>query len=259
MNNEFTSENISRNNYDINPIGPRLRNAREALRLTVADIARQLRLKSECIEALEDDQYEQMPGATFAKGYLRAYAKIVNLSGDELIADFDRLKLMPTQPSLILPVEKRTFLLKQKPIRLAALTGIGLLLLIAIWWNLSSDKENTPALHTQSSAVLPQATPTAQPAVQPAQNNTAPNQALPQSAEKQANAQPAKPLENTSADAAKAPGAATTESSTAATLETQSSAGADENATANDETDAPKKSAKKSRRARVIEADPFDD
>src|SRR5471030_32627 len=116
MNTEPFSEN-SEPSGKINPIGPRLRYAREGLRLTVTDIARQLRLTTERIESLESDNYENMPGTTFIKGYLRAYARLLNLPADEIIADFVSLNPMSETKSFILSSTKSHTSLGDKSIR----------------------------------------------------------------------------------------------------------------------------------------------
>ncbi|MCW8919603.1 MAG: DUF4115 domain-containing protein [Gammaproteobacteria bacterium] len=65
--------------------GRHLREAREARHLTVAQVAAQLRLQSRIIEALEHDDYHNLPGSTFVQGYLRSYARLLGLAEDHLV------------------------------------------------------------------------------------------------------------------------------------------------------------------------------
>ncbi len=144
----MSNESFSQGNQykELSQIGSRLRNAREELCLTVTDVSRQLRLTEERIESLENDDYQTMPGITFVKGYLRAYAHLVNLPADELIADFDRLKPMPEIKSFIVSSRsrKQPILKSNKSMRwIIYLIGIGLLVLAATWW--SSVISNDPA------------------------------------------------------------------------------------------------------------------
>lgn len=69
-------------------LGWRLRFAREALKLEVDDIAAELHLSSRTITAIEEDDYSSIP-PIYACGYLRKYARIVKLSEDEIIAEFE--------------------------------------------------------------------------------------------------------------------------------------------------------------------------
>src|SRR5512134_1106083 len=62
----------------------RLSQAREAQNLTTADVARRLKLSVWQVEALESGQYEQLPGLTFVRGFIRNYARLLNLDPEEL-------------------------------------------------------------------------------------------------------------------------------------------------------------------------------
>ncbi|WP_424946202.1 helix-turn-helix domain-containing protein [Candidatus Spongiihabitans sp.] len=69
--------------------GEMLSSAREALRLSVEDVASNLNLGVDAIDALERNQYDRLPSCTFARGYLRAYARLLHLDADEVIAKVD--------------------------------------------------------------------------------------------------------------------------------------------------------------------------
>jgi len=88
MNNNFSVE--PQNNI-VTP-GQRLRQAREALGISQEDIARRLFLNKSIIKAIEEDNYDDIVAKTYARGYLRAYAQMLNLSEKEILAGFDQLK-----------------------------------------------------------------------------------------------------------------------------------------------------------------------
>ncbi len=73
--------------------GAALAAAREALNLSVAEVARQLKLSVSQIEALEAGAYEKLPGPVFVRGFIRNYARLLRLD-PEADAAFGR-----TQPS----------------------------------------------------------------------------------------------------------------------------------------------------------------
>ncbi len=73
--------------------GQRLREAREALKLSPDQVAHHLRLERKLILDIEADRYENFPRFTFIRGYLRSYAKLVDLPADELVQAFDGLSL----------------------------------------------------------------------------------------------------------------------------------------------------------------------
>jgi len=66
--------------------GKVLAEARERLGLSVAEAARQLRLSPRQIEALEADDHASLPGKTFLRGFLRNYARLLQLDPEPLLA-----------------------------------------------------------------------------------------------------------------------------------------------------------------------------
>jgi cytoskeleton protein RodZ len=66
--------------------GARLTAARRQLGLSIGDIARQLKLSVRQVEALERDDYASFAGPVFVRGFLRNYARLLNLDPDALIA-----------------------------------------------------------------------------------------------------------------------------------------------------------------------------
>ena len=70
-------------------IGLRLARARHRLRLSVDDLADQTRVRPHVIEAMEVDDFSACGGDVYARGHLRATARILGIDGDELVAVFD--------------------------------------------------------------------------------------------------------------------------------------------------------------------------
>lgn len=67
-------------------LGAGLRAAREAAGWTIDIVAQQLKLSPRQVMALEDGQYELLPGPTFVRGFLRNYARLLRLDPDEVMA-----------------------------------------------------------------------------------------------------------------------------------------------------------------------------
>lgn len=53
--------------------------------LSVVDVARSLRLSNRQIEAIEADDYERLPGITFIRGFIRNYAKLLQIDPEPLL------------------------------------------------------------------------------------------------------------------------------------------------------------------------------
>jgi cytoskeleton protein RodZ len=68
-----------------------LKTAREALKLSIADVSERLKLDVAKIEALEAGDVENVSTPVFVAGYLRAYARLLNLSAESVLADFSTL------------------------------------------------------------------------------------------------------------------------------------------------------------------------
>jgi transcriptional regulator with XRE-family HTH domain len=74
------------------PVALRLRAAREAMGLTVAEVAARTRITLRHVEALEAGDYAALPGRPYALGFARGYARAVGLDGTA-IADAVRVEL----------------------------------------------------------------------------------------------------------------------------------------------------------------------
>jgi len=66
-------------------IGQELAAAREARGLALADVAQQLKFAPRQLEALEQEHFELLPGATFARGMVRSYARLLKLDPEPLV------------------------------------------------------------------------------------------------------------------------------------------------------------------------------
>ena len=67
-----------------------LREARTRGGYSVADAAHVLRIQEHYLEALEEGRFDQIPGATYAIGFLRSYSGFLGLDPDEIIDAFKR-------------------------------------------------------------------------------------------------------------------------------------------------------------------------
>lgn len=85
------------------PAGARLRDARVAAGLSIDAVAQQLKLAPRQVMALEDDDYAQLPGRTFVRGFMRNYARLVRLDPEAVLASLPEAGAAPSldHPSLI--------------------------------------------------------------------------------------------------------------------------------------------------------------
>jgi cytoskeletal protein RodZ len=70
-------------------IGPALREARERRGLAFGDVEADTAIRTRYIRALEEEQFHVLPGPTYTKGFLRAYAEYLGLDGQLFIDEFN--------------------------------------------------------------------------------------------------------------------------------------------------------------------------
>lgn len=73
--------------------------ARNEIGLSVADVARSLRLSVRQIEAIEADDFDRLPGKTFLRGFVRNYAKLLNIDPEPLLEACQQTAIQPLTQS----------------------------------------------------------------------------------------------------------------------------------------------------------------
>lgn len=80
-------------------LGIWLRRARETRQQTLEDAEKALRIRKRYLQALEMSDYTALPGAIQARGFLRNYARYLNLPAEEALARYDaEIQGRPMQP-----------------------------------------------------------------------------------------------------------------------------------------------------------------
>ena len=120
----------------VNP-GDTLRQARESNGWTLAEVALKLNLTTTSLANLEAGAFDKLPGHTFARGYIRAYAKLLGVDQAVLVQEFDQFTGTDSQGSNVHGLGRI-----EEPVRVShtILRIVSLLLLIAVigggfvWW-----------------------------------------------------------------------------------------------------------------------------
>ncbi|NVZ60933.1 helix-turn-helix domain-containing protein [Pseudomonas gingeri] len=120
----------------VNP-GETLRQARESNGWTLAEVALKLNLTTTSLSNLEAGAFDKLPGHTFARGYIRAYAKLLGMDQTVLVQQFDQCTGTDSQGSNVHALGRI-----EEPVRVShtILRIVSLLLLIAVigggfvWW-----------------------------------------------------------------------------------------------------------------------------
>ena len=69
-------------------VGQHLRDLRVAKRMSVAEVSRATRVPIVSVERIEADRFDELPGEVFVRGFLRAYARAVDVPPDEVLARY---------------------------------------------------------------------------------------------------------------------------------------------------------------------------
>ena len=114
--------------------GEQLRTAREAAGISVHEISTHVRLDSRVIHALEADDYEALPAPTFVRGYLRGYARLLDLSPQPVLQAFEQRELSP--PSLVADISVKSQIRSGDfPFRIVTyVVVVALVVLVVLWW-----------------------------------------------------------------------------------------------------------------------------
>lgn len=159
---------------DLLGIGERLRNAREAKGLTLGLAETLTRIRASYLAALEEEQFDRLPGVVYAKGYLRTYALALGLDPDELMDAYPQAFNPPQEPIFsTLPTEIpiRPAVPPSPTRRIALYIGGGLVVIVVILAMIGYQQ-----LH-QLAQPVPKPLPTASPI--PAPSGPAPSPAPP--------------------------------------------------------------------------------
>ena len=70
--------------------GLRLRESREAARMSREEVAHHLHLDVQIIKSLEEDNYDKLPSPIYICGYLRSYARLLKLPETEIVAAYTK-------------------------------------------------------------------------------------------------------------------------------------------------------------------------
>ncbi len=115
-----------------NPIGYALRLERERSGLSLLEVSRISRVPLKSLEALEDGRFDDLPGDVFSRGFLRSYARVLQVEPTPLLEAFDHLRGPTVEAPL--PVVSPVDLQGRAPNRRfgVAIAFIVLLLLVTI-------------------------------------------------------------------------------------------------------------------------------
>ncbi len=79
-------------------IGETLREARMRARIDVSEIEAKTKIRAKYLRALENEEWDLLPGPTFVKTFLRTYAAALGLDGKAMVEEYRRSAEPPSEP-----------------------------------------------------------------------------------------------------------------------------------------------------------------
>ena len=161
-------ENIPENNSGqgnlpaATSLGNILREAREKLGLSVADVAGQIKFAPRQIEALEADDFKRLPEAAFLRGFVRSYAKILRLDAEPLLASMPQTKAAAAElipASVEVPFPNAHSVRQQNTIWLGAASLLAVIVAGFAFWHFKTPvkqaKEQSKVTQVETPVTLP--------------------------------------------------------------------------------------------------------
>ncbi len=72
-------------------LGKYLKNQRESKKISLREVAKNTRVREHVLKAIEEDQHQLLPPATYVKGFLLAYAKYLKLDPNDVLLRYERV------------------------------------------------------------------------------------------------------------------------------------------------------------------------
>lgn len=115
-------------------LGSELKSARTAAGLSVEELAARTRIRTALIKELENDNFINCGGDTYARGHIRAIARTLEINGDQLLLEFSETFSPEERPMMDLLVENSAARppREKKPISWKVLSGIAASIVVVV-------------------------------------------------------------------------------------------------------------------------------
>ena len=135
-------------------LGERLRSARKARALTLEQAASSIRLEASVLRALEDERYEVLGAAVFIRGHLKAYARLLGLSEESVLAAYRAADPNADAPAKVTRELEKPLTTTPGPVAIALAVFIAIVAMLLLYM-LSGGKESA-----RQSVPVPDSSPT---------------------------------------------------------------------------------------------------
>ncbi len=122
-------------------VGELMRLTRERLGHELQTVANQLRIRLSYLEAIEDARFRDLPGTTYAVGFVRSYADYLGLDGADIVRRFrEEAARIHGQTKLVFPALTAEGKLPRAAVLLVS--AVGLAVVYGVWYYISSRQQS---------------------------------------------------------------------------------------------------------------------
>jgi len=107
--------------------GERLKRERELREVSFDEVSKATRITPRFLEALENEQWDKLPGGVFGRGFVRSIARYLGLSEENLLSEYDLARGESAHP----PSQKTEERIPSPPKWIPVVAGLALLALLA--------------------------------------------------------------------------------------------------------------------------------
>jgi cytoskeletal protein RodZ len=151
-------------------IGATLREARMRARIDISEIEAQTKIRAKYLRALENEEWDLLPGPTFVKSFLRTYAQALDLDDKAIVEEYRQYYERPNEADLqpIVPASRQKNQSNRGggrgrngspgpsrgyAIAIGAVSLVIVLLVVALLTSGSSNNNKTPTTPARSATV----------------------------------------------------------------------------------------------------------
>ncbi len=84
------ADGFTRKKVESLTLGEKLRKLRNEFRMSLTDVSKATRIQVKYLEFLESGQYEKLPAEVYVRGFLRSYARYLNIDEQALVKLYER-------------------------------------------------------------------------------------------------------------------------------------------------------------------------
>ncbi|MGC6769123.1 RodZ domain-containing protein [Enterococcus sp. LJL128] len=144
-------------------IGQRLREARLQMNMSLDELQQITKIQKRYLMAIEENNFDSMPGTFYVRAFIRQYANAVNLDGEELINYFDgkdlpedvelaaEYKTLEESRIQIYEEERESSLFKSLPAIILSLFGLAIA--IVVFYIMWQDQKANPIIEPPASTI----------------------------------------------------------------------------------------------------------